>query len=94
MKKTCKYIRIIVIMLMCFQLLGVFTSISFAQEEIDIVDTVNITDSYANDIELQAIINEPISDADTPIRVSFDNTDVLDYSIETDGLIATEVGNG
>ena len=81
-------------MLMCFQLLGVFTSISFAQEEIDIVDTVNITDSYANDIELQAIINEPISDADTPIRVSFDNTDVLDYSIETDGLIATEVGNG
>ncbi|MBR2381678.1 MAG: hypothetical protein IKA84_04210 [Clostridia bacterium] len=39
MKKTCKYIRIIVIILMCFQLLGVFTSISFAQEEIDIVDT-------------------------------------------------------
>ena len=45
------------------------------------MDTIKVTDGYTNDIELKAIINELISDADTPIRVSFNNTDVLDYSI-------------
>ena len=94
MKKMCEYTRIIVMILMFFQILSVFTPISFAEEGTGILDTIKVTDGYTNDIELKVIINGPISNADTPIRVSFDNTDVLDYSIETDGLIATEVGNG
>ena len=84
MKNMSKYTRIIVTILVCFQLLGILILISFAEEEIDIVDTVNLTDSYANDIELQAVISAPIVDINTPIRVLFDTTNVLSYAVEVD----------
>ena len=40
------------------------------------------------------IISAPITNINIPTRVSFDNTDVLEYTFETDGLQATEVSTG
>ena len=40
------------------------------------------------------IISSPISVINIPTRVSFDNTDVLEYTFETDGLQATEISEG
>ena len=45
-------------------------------------------------INLSPIISNDISDISIPIRISFDNTDVISYSIETDGLTAVEVSSG
>lgn len=57
-------------------------------------------ESYDNDpliatgINLAPTISSPITDISIPARVSFDNTGVQYYTIETDGLIATEVEQG
>lgn len=40
------------------------------------------------------IISAPITNINIPTRVSFDNTDVLEYTFETDGLQATEISEG
>ena len=59
-------------------------------------DGVGYTSENHLDIEgiISPVISSPISDIDIPVRVSFDNTDVLTYSVEASGLTATEVSAG
>lgn len=63
-------------------------------------DNIVVCESFDNDptIDIEnnliPIISSPISDISTPVRVSFDNTGVQNYIIETDGLIATEIEQG
>ena len=56
----------------------------------DTLRLVNQDNDFVMSVGLNPIINNPVSDISVPVRVSFDNTDVLSYTVETDGLIATE----
>ena len=63
-------------------------------------NNTDLCESFDNDplidtgINLAPTISSPITDISIPARVSFDNTGVQYYTIETDGLIATEVEQG
>lgn len=78
-------------------LLGSFSITSNAAENAGIDKQNNRyyeLNSEITGVSLSSIIANDISDISIPVRISFDNTDVLSYSIETDGLIATEVASG
>ena len=73
---------------MMLQLTGIASSAIYTVDE---VDDNNYSNSVINDIDLKPIISSPISNVSEAIRVSFDGTDVLSYSIQTEGLNAVEV---
>ena len=94
MKRTIKAIKILAILVLWFQLFGITNNFSYAIDDIDITDTTNETSSPNVNIDLTPIISNPIVNINNFLNVSFDNTDVLSYSIETDGLTAVEVSSG
>ena len=94
MKRISRNIKYIATIILCFVVIGLNINFLHAIDGIDASETGNITESPIIDIDLNPIISSPVVDINTPVRVSFDNADVLSYSVETDGLIATEVTNG
>ncbi len=94
MKRTIKAIKVAVILVLCFQLLGITNNFSYAIDDIDVTESTNELSSPNINIDLIPIISDPIVNINDYVNVSFDNTDVLSYSIETDGLTATEVTSG
>ena len=94
MKRISRNIKYIATIILCFVVIGLNINFLHAIDGIDASETGNITESPIIDIDLNPIISSPVVDINTPVRVSFYNADVLSYSVETDGLIATEVTNG
>ena len=87
MKNAKRFISYIVVLFMLLQLTGIASS---AINTADEVDDNNYSNSAINDVDLKPIISSPISNVSEAIRVSFDSTDVLSYSIQTEGLNAVE----
>ena len=82
---------------LCY-LFGIASTTIFASEYVESTNVEQIAGDQYNDsitsISINPTISNFISDIDIPVRISFDNTDVLSYSIETEGLTATEVTSG
>ena len=94
MKKYVKSVKFITIICLCLIITRLNTNFSYA---VNNTNEATITSELVNTsvgVDLNPIISAPIVDMNTPIRVSFNNTDVLSYSIETEGLTATEVTSG
>ena len=90
--KKIKYISIILFAILCCQIFISHTLLSYATVTDESIENYNNPPIGSNiDTNLKPIISAPIVDIDIPVRVSFDNTNVLSYSIETEGLTATEV---
>ncbi len=94
MKKYEKGIKFIVVILLCFILIEFDTNFLYAVDDVDIFEATNVEDDSITSTTLKPIISAPVIDINSSVRVSFDNTDVLSYNVETDGLIATEVASG
>ena len=90
--KKIKYISIILFAILSCQIFITYTLLSYATVGDESIENYNNPPIGSNiDTNLKPIISAPIVDIDIPVRVSFDNTNVLSYSIETEGLTATEV---
>ena len=87
MKKYKRILITIVIVLVCLQMTN---ALYFASYALNDETNGNSIEDIADDI-LKPIISSPISNVSEAIRVSFDGTDVLSYSIQTEGLNAVEV---
>ena len=87
MKNKRRFISYMIVLFMMLQLNGIASSAIYTVDE---VDDNNYSNSVINDIDLKPIISSPISNVSEAIRVSFDGTDVLSYSIQTEGLNAVE----
>lgn len=94
MKRIIKTIKILAILVLCFQLLGITNNFSYAIDDIDVTEPTNELSSPNINIDLLPIISDPIVNINDFVNISFDNTDVLSYSIETEGLTAVEVSSG
>ena len=92
--KNRKLTLIVLFIVLCC-LINCISSTIYATEGYDEVQ-IEISDNepLINNIDLTPIIGNPISDISIPTRVSFNNENVLSYSIETEGLTATEVLSG
>ena len=80
MKKFYKNMKCITIICLCLIITGLNINFSYAVDNID----VNEPAISSVGVDLNPIISTPIVDINTSVRVSFDNTDVLSYSIETE----------
>ena len=90
MRINNKCIKTIVITWLFFYVLGLSYIFANAIENFDESSVENNYSNYIIDSTLKPVISAPIVDINTPIIISFDNTNVVNYDIETNGLIATE----
>ena len=62
------------------------------QSDVDFLSSIeNESSSY---ILLNPTISAPVVDVNIPIRISFNDANILSHTIETEGLIATQVSEG
>ena len=83
-------IKLLSLLLLAIQFVFAITINTFSIESLE-SSIVEDPIDYGRELP---IISSPISVINIPTRVSFDNTDVLEYTFETDGLQATEISEG
>ena len=89
-----KIIRIFSLVMICCFLCNLSILTNANSNNTDLCESFDNDPLIDTGINLAPTISSPITNISIPARVSFDNTDVQYYSIETDGLIATEVEQG
>lgn len=87
-------IRYVVMILLGILFISFSIVFSYANENINMVESLNEIKFSTRDSIFKPIISSPVTDINTPIIVSFDNTNVLSYAIESNGIIATETEQG
>ena len=90
-RKTTKFLSFVMI---CCLLCNLSILTNANSNNIDLCESFDNDSVVETEINLAPIISSPISDISIPVTVSFDNTNVISYSVEVDGLVATEVEPG
>ena len=94
MKHAWKVFKYITIFALCIQMIGMLQTFGLYLHHSDTSTYFELKENPVVDVDLKPIIASPVVDVNDTIRVSFDNSNVLSYAVEADGLIAIEVEQG